>query len=291
MKKLRKLIPYFMIAPAGFLMLALVIYPILFTFVYSLKQFKLNRPNDTKFIGLKNYINIFRDADFYYSLQNSIIILIVSTILTIVIAMLFSLLLHKKTKLNTILMAIAIVPWALPPIVNGFMWRWIFHSSFGLVNRLLLKLNLIDIPIQWLSNRYSIMIITGIALAFRTIPFAIIIFVSAMISIPKEIYEASKIDGAGKFNIFKKITLPLLLPAIIIVLTSTSITAFNVFDEIVSLVGYEDFSKTLILKSYIHTFVFLDFGYGSAVTYITMLIGIVFGIFYVRNAYREVNYL
>lgn len=287
----RNVTPYMMLAPAAVLMLVLVFYPIIHTFLYSLQQMKLTEPGSARYIGLQNYETIFRDPEFWYVLSNSAVILITVTVLTVVIGTLSALLLNIDSRMKGLLMAIAIIPWALPPIVNGVMWRWIFHPSYGLLNRVLLRLHLIDMPVQWLSQRWSVIFIVSLVVAYRCIPFCAVILLSAIRAIPPQIFEAAAIDGSSSFQTFQRITLPLMLPSLGIVITATSITAINVFDEIVSLSGYGDTSKTLMLMAYQKTFSFLDYGLGSAITYVIMLLAGILGLVYVRNLYREVDYL
>lgn len=109
-------------------------------------------------------------------------------------------------------------------------------------------------------------------------------------SIPGELYEAAKIDGGSGWKIFRHITLPLMLPFVGVGLTSTSVTAINVFDEVVALSGYSDLGKNIMMESYLTTFTFLDFGKGSAMTYIVMLFALILGIFYLRSLNKEVEY-
>lgn len=289
--KTKNVFPYIIIFPGALLMIGLVFYPILVTFGYSLQRMKLTQPTQNEFIWFENYATIFQDPEFWYSLQNSLIILIFVVLLSAVIGLLVALFLNIDTRIKGLLTAIAIVPWALPPIVNGILWRWIFHPSYGFLNKLLLKFALIEQPIQWLSGRYSVVLIASLVASWRNIPFCAIVLLAALQSIPTHLYESAKIDGCNALQTFKKITFPLLLPSFGIVLTSTSITALNVFDEIVSLSGYGDVSKTLMINSYLRTFSFLDFGMGSALTYVVMLLASILGIIYIRNMYKEVAYL
>ena len=280
-----------MLIPGIILMSTLVFYPILRTFLYSLQRIKLTEPNNIKFIGLDNYKFILQSESFWMSLQNSLIVLVIVIIIATIIGLLVALLLNVNTKVKGILTAIAIIPWALPPVVNGVMWRWIFHPSYGLLNRILLNLNIIDVPIQWLSQRWSIMLIVSLVVAWRNIPFCAIVILSALQAIPTQIYESALVDGSKPFQTFRSITLPLIMPSLGIILTSTSINAINVFDEIVSLSGYGDVSKTLMIESYLRTFSFLDYGVGSALTYIIMLLAGILGLIYIKNLHRKVEYL
>lgn len=290
MKDNKTRLVFLMLLPMAVIMIGLVFYPIAVTFGYSLHQMKLTNPSADEFIGLENYISILKDPDFWYSFWNSFIILIVVVVISGIIGIAVALLLNIDTPVKGLLMAIAIIPWALPPIVNGVMWRWIFHPSYGFLNKVLLGIGAIEQPIQWLSGRFNIILITSLVTAWRNIPFCAVVLLAAMQSIPQQLYEAATIDGSSKVKMFWMITFPLIVPSLVVVLTSTSITAINVFDEIVSLSGYGDVSKTLMINSYLHTFSFLDFGLGSAMTYIILIIAGVLGLVYIKNVYKEVDY-
>lgn len=282
---------YLLLLPAGILMIGLVFYPILVTFGYSLQRMKLTAPDDTRFIGFENYQSVLSSKDFAYALQNTAAILVLVVALCVACGLMLSLALNVETPIRGLLTAVAILPWALPPVVNGILWKWIFHPGYGLMNKLLINLHIIDTPIQWLSQRWMLLAVIALVVAWRNIPFCTVVYLSAMQSIPNSVIEAVTIDGATPWQRFRYITCPLLLPATGIVLTSTSISAINVFDEIVSLSGYSDLGKTLLIQDYLTTFSFLDFGMGSALSYIIMILAGILGLLYIRNADREVSYL
>ena len=146
---------------------------------------------------------------------------------------------------------------------------------------------IIDKPVNWLENRYGTLVIVGIIVAWRVIPFGAIVLMTNIQSIPLELYEAAKVDGSNKMQIFKSITFPLLVPSFAIVLTNLMMNSVNVFDEIIALVGYRSMSQTLLVYNYTETFSFLNFGYGSAITYIIMLGSGVYGYFYIKNLNRQ----
>lgn len=282
---------YLLLLPAMVLMVGLVFFPILVTFEYSLRKMKLTAPGDTPYVGLENYRAVLQSDDFLYALQNTAFIVVLMVVLCMVCAMALSLMLNVEHKMRGILTALAIVPWALPPVVNGILWKWIFYPGFGFLNKILINLHLIDAPVQWLSQRWSLLAIIAIVAAWRNIPFCTVVYLSALQSIPSSITEAVMIDGANNRQTFRHIILPLLMPATGIVLTSTSISAINIFDEIVSLSGYSNLGKTLLIQNYLTTFSFLDFGVGSALSYVIMLVSGVLGLLYIRNVNREVHYL
>ena len=286
----REKFAYTLLAPMIIIMLVLVIYPIAATFSYSLKKWKLSKPNDIRFIGFKNYINILSSESFLQSVKNTLFILVAVVIITTIISILVALFLNIKVRFSGVLLAIAIVPWAIPPFVNALLWKFVFYSGYGFLNKLLLNLHLISTPISWLDNRYSLLFIVSIVVSYRLIPFMTLICLAGRQSISGTLIEAAKIDGAGRFMVFKKIITPLMLPFLAVGITQTSISAINVFDEIVALSGYSDMGKSMLIESYLLTFNFLEFGKGSAYTYIIMLFAGILGFVYIKSLNREVEF-
>lgn len=288
--KTNKILPYVLLTPIILIMGVLVFYPIIMTFSYSLKEMKLTNPEDTAFVGIQNYIEVLTSDSFTYSLQNTLFLLVVVVVLTTVLGTAVALLLNVDTKISGLLMALAVLPWALPPIVNGIIWRFIFHPGYGFMNKLLIMLHVIDQPVMWLADRWLLLLIVAIVVAWRSIPFCAIVCLSGLHAIPDELYEAARIDGGSPFTIFRYVTVPLMMPFIGISITSASITAINIFDEIVALAGYKDLGKNLLIESYLTTFSFLDFGKGSALTYVIMLMAAVLGFFYLKSLNKEVEF-
>lgn len=268
----------------------LVFYPIIATFSYSLKKWKLTAPNDIHMVGLRNYAAILKSDSFWYSFQNTLFILAVVVLLTTVLGFLTSIFLNIDVKWSGILLAVAMLPWALPPYVNGILWKFVFSSGYGFMNKAVIGLGLADKPIEWLSSRWSLLFIVSLVVTWRSIPFTALVCLAGRQSIPDGLYEAARIDGGNRRTIFRMITLPLMLPFLAIGITSTSVTAINVFDEIIALSGYSDLGKNILVESYMTTFSFLDFGKGSAVTYLVMLFAGILGIFYLRSLNKEVEY-
>ena len=264
-----------LLLPIIIIMAVLVYYPIIKTFSYSMQKMKLTAPQDTGFVGWANYQAVLKSDSFWYSLQNTLFLLVVVVLITTVFGICVALMLNVDTKISGVLMAAAVLPWALPPV---FM------------NKLLIGIGVIDSPIEWMSRRFLLLFVVALVVAWRSIPFTAIVCLAGLRAIPHDLYEAARIDGAGRWSAFRHITGPLMVPFVGIGITSASITAINIFDEIVALAGYSDLGKNLLIESYLTTFSFLDFGKGSALTYIIMLISAVLGFFYLKNLTREVEY-
>lgn len=286
----KKLLPYLLLAPMMIIMGVLVFYPVAATFSYSLKQWKLTAPNDIRFVGLENYITVLKSESFWYSLQNTLFILVLVVAAAMVFGVVLALFLNVQVKYSGLLLAVSILPWALPPYVNGILWRFIFHPGYGFMNKLLMRLGVTEAPVEWLSSRWLLLLVVSIVVVWRSVPFVALVCLAGRQSIPHGLYEAAKIDGGSAPYIFRTITLPLMLPFIGIGITTTSVTAVNVFDEIIALSGYSDLGKNILVESYLTTFSFLDFGKGSAVTYLVMFLAGLLGIFYLRSLDKEVDY-
>ncbi|MDE6936572.1 MAG: sugar ABC transporter permease [Lachnospiraceae bacterium] len=286
----KKILPYILLSPMLLIMIVLVFYPVTATFSYSLKKWKLTAPNDIHMVGLGNYADILKSDSFWYSFQNTLFLLIVVVLMTTVLGFLVSIFLNIDVKWSGSLMAAAMLPWALPPYVNGILWRFVFSSGYGFMNKVVIGLGFVDKPIEWLGGRWPLLFITALVVTWRSIPFTALVCLAGRQALPAGLYEAARIDGGNKRTIFRRITLPLMLPFLAIGITSASVTAINVFDEIIALSGYSDLGKNLLVESYLTTFSFLDFGKGSAVTYLVMLFAGILGVFYLRSLDREVEY-
>ena len=286
----KKILPYLLLAPMILIMGVLVFYPIIATFSYSLKKWKLTAPGDIHFIGVKNYYDIVQSDSFWYSLQNTIFILVFVVIFTTIFGYLVASFLNVNVKWSGVLLALAILPWALPPFVNGILWKFVFFSGYGFLNKLLIGIGIISKPIEFLSSRWTLLLVISIVVVWRSIPFMALVCLAGRQSIPDSLFEAAKIDGGTSRTIFCHIMMPLMKPFLAVGITSTSVTAINVFDEIVALSGYSDLGKNILMESYLTTFTFLNFGKGSAMTYIVMFFALILGIFYLRSLNKEVEY-
>lgn len=289
-RKKLDILPYLLLLPVIVIMCVLVFYPIIMTFSYSLQKMKLTAPGDIRLIWFDNYRSILTSQEFWYSFQNTIFLLVTVVLLTTVFGLLVALLLNVDSKMSGLLMAAAVLPWALPPVVNGIIWKFIFHPGYGFMNKLLINLGITEKPIEWMSSRWLLLAVIAIVVAWRSIPFCAIVCLAGLKAIPADLYEAAKIDGGCRTLSFFHITWPLIFPFLGIGITSASITAINIFDEIVALAGYSDLGKNLLIESYLTTFSFLDFGKGSALTYIIMFLSAILGIFYLKSLNREVEY-
>ena len=276
-----------LLLPCLLLLLISVILPVVLTFRYSLKYYNLTEPQNEKFIWFENYVKIFKDPHFYNALYNSVLILVMVMIIGLVFSIITGLVLNVKSKINPVLTALVIIPWAMPPIVNGMMWKVIFIPGYGFMNKILMNLHLIKNPISWTDNRYLFLLVISIVVSWRIIPFSSLVILANLQNIPESYYDTVKVFGGNKFQEFYYVTLPMLLPSIGVVLINLTTTALSIFDEVIAISGYQFEIQTLLVYNYSTTFNFLDFGYGSAISYVVMILSGIFGYFYVRNMAYE----
>lgn len=276
-----------LLLPCLLLLLISVILPVVLTFRYSLKYYNLTEPQNEKFIWFENYVKIFKDPHFYNALYNSILILIMVMIIGLVFSIITGLVLNIKSKINPVLTALVIIPWAMPPIVNGIMWKFIFFPGYGFMNKILLNLHLIKSPISWTDNRYLFLLVISIVVSWRIVPFSSLVILANLQNIPESYYDTVKVFGGNKLQEFYYVTLPMLLPSIGVVLINLTTTALSIFDEVIAISGYQFEIQTLLVYNYSTTFNFLDFGYGSAISYVVMILSGIFGYFYVKNMAYE----
>lgn len=264
-------------------MFLVILYPIGFSFFISLHELYLLRPGAVRFIGLRNYTKLFNDVRFWKSLALTSYFVGISVFGQLLAGLGIALLLNEPLKGRGIVKALLVIPWALPGVIIGGIWKWIYHPDYGLINGLLRQVGLLELEgrISWLGTSQAInaIILTDI---WRLAPFVGLMLLAALSTIPSQLYEASKIDGAGAWQRFLYITLPLLRPVILIVLVIRTMFAFQIFDLIFVLTrgGPGTATYTLTYLVYSKSFNQLHMGYGAAMSYAAAVVVMVFSLAY-----------
>lgn len=249
------------VIPALILLSFVTIYPIIYVFYLSLQR-RLLIFDISRFIGLENYLFLLRDDRFWNALKNTTYFTAVSVSLELLLGLSIAVLLNRSFRLKGLVRAFVLIPWAIPTVVSARMWEWIYNTDFGILNHILgLKINWLGSPF-WAMNAAIFMDV------WKTIPFVAILLMAGLQVIPQELYQAAKVDGAGNWAIFRKITLPLLKPVILVVLIFRTLDAFRVFDAIYVLTGGGPANATETLSIYAYKVLFqtLQFGYGSTLS-------------------------
>lgn len=265
-----------LLLPALLMLLLVFGYPIARAFWLSFFTENLGTKLQPIFSGFDNYTRMAADGRFWQSFRTTTIFTTVTVFLELLLGMGIALILNRAFWGRGIVRTIAILPWALPTALIGLAWAWIFNDQFGVVNDILRRLNLIKADINWLGEPTLAMIAVIVADIWKTTPFISILLLASLQSISSDLYEAHAIDGATPWQSFRQITLPLLIPQILIATLFRFAQAFGVFDLIAVMTSGGPGGATEVVSLYIYSTImrYLDFGYGAAlvVSTFTLLI-------------------
>ena len=275
--------PYMLILPAMLLIVGLGIFPLMYTIYISIHSFNPNLTID-RFVGLENYLRLLFDRAFWNSMRITAYFAVVSILLQMVLGLAVSMLLNQKFLFRGFVRAVILIPWAVPTIVNANLWGFIYDGSFGLLNRILFGIGLIERPIIWLGSPQLAMNMIIVADTWRMLPLYVIMILAALQTIPASAVEAAEIDGASPLQKFFFITLPMVRPMLLVVLILRTIQALRVFDIVYVLTQGGPASGTMVISfySYNQMFRFLNFDYGSAIAIMVALITMTITIVYLK---------
>ena len=285
----RPLFAYVLNAPALVAIALLAAYPIVYSAWISLHKYNLKRPNVFRFIGLENFATIVSSPEFWSSLSVTVQFTLLVVITVSVLGVLIALLLNQSFPGRGLVRTLVLLPWAIPPVVNGLMWQWIYDSKIGALNGLLVSLGIISEYRGWLSDPTSAVLALAFADVWNVLPLAVVLLLAALQKIPGELYESARMDGAGPFQLFRHVTFPWIAQTLLVVLILQTLSAIRAFDVIYVLTagGPGTATTTLVWKTYLTTFENLDFGLGNAYAYMVSLITFGFALIYFRLLYRR----
>ncbi|MBW4427487.1 MAG: sugar ABC transporter permease [Nostoc desertorum CM1-VF14] len=265
---------WILLTPALLLLLFVFAYPILRAFWLSVFTRNLGTELQPVFSGLDNYVRMAGDGRFWQSFSATAVFTTASVLSELLLGLLIALVLNQAFIGRGIVRTTAILPWALPTALIGLAWAWIFNDQFGVVNDILRRLGLITTGINWLGDPTLAMGAAIFADVWKTTPFISILLLAGLQSISADLYEAYSVDGANPWQSFRNITLPLLLPQILIAVLFRFAQAFGIFDLIAVMTGGGPGGATEVVSLYIYSTVmrYLDFGYGAALVVVTFLI-------------------
>jgi ABC-type sugar transport system permease subunit len=273
-----------LLLPAALVVFGVVLYPVVRTFVVSL--FDVNSPlaGSYPFVGLDNYGRVFKDSAFYGVLGHTMYFTLLSTFLELTLGIAVALLLNTPLRIRWLWRSIVVLPWALPTIVNGALWRWIYNGQYGALNGLLRTVGISDTGHQWLGSPFLALNMVIIADVWKNTSIVVFFILAGLQTIPDDIYEAARIDGATAWRTFWRITMPLLAPSIAVVLILRTIEAFKVFDIIYVMTGGGPASgtQTVAFYTYLQAFSNQLFGYGAALAYLIVLAVFALAMVYLR---------
>lgn len=241
-------------------------------------------------VGLENYLSVFQDSRFYEALINTIVFTVGTLVPTIVFGLLLALALSKKFHGSEVLKFIIFSPWITPTVAISIVWTWIFQPNNGLANQIL---NFFSLPgLKWISSSQTAMLSVIIVTVWKSLGYAMIFYLSALEKVPKDLYEASSIDGAHGIRQFFDITLPSISPTTFFLTIITMINSLQAYDQIQILTqgGPSGSTRTLLYMYYQLGFQEFSMGKASAIAVIMMIITVALSIFQFKYSKKWVNY-
>jgi ABC-type sugar transport system permease subunit len=279
---------WLLVIPSLLIILGITLQPILSTLYLSFFEAPsgLNLPRI--FVGLGNYIGLLQDSVFWATIGRTLYFMLVSVGLELVLGLAIAQLINAHPPGWQFLRISLIIPWAIPTIVNGAMWRWIYNADYGALNALLMQLGLIKRYVPWLIDPARAMNLVILADIWHTVPFVALIMQSALATLPAELDEAAGVDGANAWRRFWSIRLPLLRPAILVALIIRSVEAFRVFDivYVITQGGPAFGTVTISYLTYQETFTYGHLGRGAALSFMISAFTLAMAFLYIRFLYR-----
>ncbi|MFQ5971697.1 MAG: carbohydrate ABC transporter permease [Alphaproteobacteria bacterium] len=260
---------FLLITPAILLLCALTLYPVFYGIWISFYNKHSFFPQQS-FIGLGNYAYLMSDSEFWASLWRGTVYSFSTIILQIVLGVATALVLNEAFRGRNVVRGVVLFPYMIPTVVAVIVWKWLLNNQFGLINYVLQSLRLIDEPISWMGKDF-IMISLILISVWQFFPFVVLGVLARLQTIPPELYEAAKVDGAGAVGRFIYVTLPQLRNVLFVVILLRSIWMFTKFDTVWLITqggGAERYIRTLPIYAYMRTFNFYQAGLGSSIAII-----------------------
>lgn len=284
--KNRHLFAYLLLLPALLLTASIIIYPIISAVDLSFQDVKISRVGRERTPWtFQNYEKLFRSDDFYNASWVTVKLVAIVTASSYVLGLGTALLVNQRFRGRTAARLLVALPWAIPSVVATVAWWWMFDSSFGLINWLLIRMGLIHETINWLSRPGAAFFVIVVVMVWKGYPFVSVMLLAGLQAIPQELYDAAHVDGANAWNRFRYITLPGLRSVRGIALILILLWGFREFEIIYILTGGGPLrsTQTLAIMTYLEAFQFFRVGYGAAIGIITLVIAVVASIFMVRS--------
>jgi len=278
-------IAYFFFMPAFLAIMAVIIFPFIYNIFISLSNYSLRTFNDWQLIGFYHYLKVFGDFQFYSVLGKTVLWTVINISFHVSLGIILAVLINRTLPAKPIIRTLLIIPWALPQYIAALSWRGMFNQEYGAINLVMTKY--FSLPaIQWLSQpfeAFTACILTNIWLGF---PFMMVIALGGLQSIPVELYEAARVDGANRWQQFKSITLPMLKPIMIPAIVLGTVWTFNNIN-VIWLVsnGGEPSNQTHILVSYVYKAAFnlYRYGYAAALSMVIFIILLSFVLYFLKR--------
>jgi multiple sugar transport system permease protein len=276
-----------LLAPAALLLALIVVYPIASLIYNSFFDLRLSGRKGPRFVGLENYLLVLQDIDFWNATWNTVLITLITVPGALVVGLGLAMLANLPFKRRWPVRLALLLPWALPLSFAGLIFAWFFHTDYGVVNDVMRRLGLAsaDEPKMWLLQPGWAMAAICLTIIWKTSSFMALILLAGLQMIPKSLYEAAEVDGAGRWQQFWQITIPMLMPSIIVALIFRTITALQTFDIPYTMTrgGPGNSTETLAMLIHKTTIEYLDVGYGSTLAVCMFVLSLAVTALYIRR--------
>jgi multiple sugar transport system permease protein len=265
-------------APAVFVMLLVTAYPIGYAIVLSLQHLDLRFPDDNAFAGLSNYESVLSSSLWWEDIFNTLFVTVISVSIELILGMAIALVMHRAIFGRGVIRTSVLIPYGIVTVVAAFSWQFAFAPDTGFVN----NLPLIADDKAWFGDRFSAFAVIIMAEVWKTTPFMALLLLAGLTTIDDGLYEAARVDGANAWQRFRKITLPLIKPAILVALLFRTLDAFRIFDTIFIMTRGAQDTESVSILGYNQLISRLNLGLGSAVSVLIFLCVLIIAFIFVR---------
>jgi multiple sugar transport system permease protein len=282
---------YLYVLPALIIMGIVIFYPLFKVFWLSVHFTSVYHPElGDQFVGLDNYRDAISDEHFGLVVRNTIVWTVFSTIFSLALGMVAAILLSRPIRFRGFFRSVLFIPYVISAVTAAFVWKWMYHADFGVISGLLMDLHLIKTPIKFIDSTRLVMPSLIVANVWKEFPFAMIMLLAGIQTIPEQLYNAAKIDGAGRWRRFTDITIPQLMPVLTITSILLIIANINAFTFVWILTGGGPAYHSQIFITHVYSVAFVGsphFELASALGVMVVIAMMIFAVFYVRLLTRE----
>lgn len=273
------------LAPMLAVLAVVAVYPLVRTIYFGFTDASIDFPERAEWVGFRNYLEyldfgdgtgefygLLADPDWWRAVWNTLRFTFFSVLFETMFGMVIALVLNTQFPGRALVRAAVLIPWAIPTIVSAKMWAWMMHDQFGILNDILMKLHIIAEPVAWTANPDTALLAVLIVDIWKTTPFMALLILAGLQMVPKDMYEAAKLDGIHPVRVFRKVTLPLIMPAVLVAIVFRALDALRVFDIVYVLTPNNPNTATMSVFARENLFDFDRFAYGSAASTLLFLI-------------------
>jgi trehalose/maltose transport system permease protein len=293
----RRRAAWLFLAPTLVVLAAVAGWPLLQTIRFSLTDARLGDLGAAKFVWFQNYLEwadygggqgeyfgLLADPEWWRAVWNTVSYTVVTVSIETLLGIVYALVLNAHFAGRALVRAAVLVPWAIPTIVSAKMWAWMLNDQFGIVNGILVSAGILTHPIAWTAAPSTAMAAVIVVDVWKTTPFMALLILAGLQMVPGDVYEAARIDGVGPVKVFRRVTLPLIKPAILVAVIFRALDALRVFDLIYVLTPNNVQTKTMSVFAQENLFQFDKFSYGAAASTLLFFVIALITIFYIRFA-------